>query len=156
MVYGATMFKSLLLISCLVFVVGCGDESVSEPTVWLGDATADNLDVLIAGRYIDITGSLIVSGSQTGILTVPQLRSVGGRVEITHNTRLTRIDLPQLQSVGGFFKLSDNHSLTSLNMPRLQSVGGAGGWWGGGFSIFDNDNLTDCDLGSYTEENCPR
>ena len=30
--YGVAMFRLLLLISCLGFVVGCGDESVSEPT----------------------------------------------------------------------------------------------------------------------------
>ena len=31
--YGATMFKSLLLISCLGSIVGCGEDSEIEPTV---------------------------------------------------------------------------------------------------------------------------
>ena len=31
--YGVAMFRLLLLISCLGFVVGCGEDSVAEPTV---------------------------------------------------------------------------------------------------------------------------
>ena len=64
--YGVAMLRSLLLISCLVFVVGCVEASVIEPTVaepkvWVGDATGDDLDMLASERYTAITGE---SGNQ--------------------------------------------------------------------------------------------
>ena len=31
--YGVAMLRLLLIISCLGFVVGCGEDSVAEPTV---------------------------------------------------------------------------------------------------------------------------
>ena len=142
--YGVAMFRLLLLISCLGFVIGCGDESVSEPTVaaptvveptvveptaaepkvWHGDATEDDLDMLASERYTAITGDLLIRESQLTAITMPQLLSVGGYVHVHNNKSLTSIDLPQLQSVGGYVSMAINKALTTIDLSQLQSVGG--------------------------------
>ena len=148
MCYGVAMFRLLLLISCLGFVIGCGDESVSEPTVmettaaerrvWFGDATEDDLDILIAGHYTEITGNLEISYTQIDTITLPHLQSVSGFFTIDGNDNLTGVDLPQLQSVGEI-SISDNNNLTSITVPQLQSVSG-------GVYIYDSTTLTSIDF----------
>ena len=149
--YGVAMFRLLLLISCLGFVVGCGEcteveptvveptvveptvmeptvvePTVVEPRVWVGDATEDDLDMLIAGLYTEITGNLIITESETNTITLslPLLQSVGGNVYIYDNPHLTTIDLPQLLSVGGYVNIASNATLTTVTLPKLQTVGG--------------------------------
>ena len=103
------MFKSLLLISCLVFVVGCGEDSETEPTVaepklWVGDATGDDLDMLASERYTAITGNLVIKNSQIDAIDLPHLQSVDGNVFIGSNPILTTISMStqlKLQGING-------------------------------------------------------
>ncbi len=106
--YGVAMFRLLLLISCLGFVIGYGGESVAkprvaeptvaesasvEPKVWQGDVTTLE-DLNRVGSYTEITGNLIVNW----------------------NTTLTTIDMPQLQSVGGYIEIINNNNLTTRKL----------------------------------------
>ena len=138
--YGVAMFRLVLIISCLGFVVGCIDGSASEPMVmeptameptvmeptsvepklWFGDAEGDsNLDRLVSGRYTEIVGSLIIHGSQTDTIDLPHLQVIDGDVSIREGDNLTSIGFPQLQSVGGDFGIAYNKSLTTLALPRV-------------------------------------
>ena len=167
--YGVAMFKSLLLISCLGFVVGCGDESEK---VWFGDATENDLNRLIAGRYTKITGRLIITGSPKKAIDLPQLRSVDGGVIIKKSHSLTTISMPHLKTIGGPLVISSSHGLTSISFPQLETIGGRVEISnndtlttltlpqlqsvGGGVDLSESPLLTDCDLGSYTEQHCPQ
>ena len=150
------MFRLLLLISCLGFVIGYGGESVAkskaaEPKVWFGDAEGDNdLDRLASGGYTKITGALIVPKGQKKPIDLPQLKTIGGGLAMAVNDNLTSISMPRLQSIGGGFSITDNRNrkLTTIDMPQLQTVEG----W---LDISETPILTDCDLGSYTVEYCP-
>ena len=122
--YGATMFRLLLLISCLVFVVGCGDESEAKPKIWVGNVWVGDLDGFVSGGYTVITGSLIILGRQIDTIDMPLLEAIGGDVDIVNNNRLTSIYLPQLQAIGGEVNIKRNENLTTLTTPQLELVGG--------------------------------
>ena len=66
---------------------------------------------------------------------------------ITDNDNLRSISLPQLQLISGDFFIGFNDSLTTIDLPQLKTVGGD-------VDVYNN-NLTGCDLGSYTEQYCP-
>ena len=167
--YGVAMFRLLLLISCLGFVISCGDESVSEPTaaeptvaeptvaeptiveprVWVGDVnTVEDLNRV--GSYTEITGDLWIQQINDNLTSIdlPHLQTIGGYFWIEGNDNLTTITLPQLQSVGDGFVISNSESLTSIDLPHLQTIVGY-------IVMPESPQLTDCDLGSFTEQLCP-
>ena len=148
------MFKSLLLISCLGFVVGCGEcteveptvveptvaePTVAEPTVveptiveptaveptvvdprvWVGDATEDDLDMLFAGLYTEITGNLIFGDTRRNTFDLPQLETIGGNLVIFNNSFLPTTSLPQLQSVGGYVNITYNSGPISHRLATI-------------------------------------
>ena len=76
-----------------------------------------------------------------------QLQTIDRYIEIHDNGSLTSITMSQLQTIGGNVEIRYNASLTSIDLPQLQTIGG-------NVDINDND-ITDCDLGSYSNQYCP-
>ena len=81
-------------------------------------------------------------------ITLPQLQSIEGALNLfsLHNT--TDILMPQLQEIGKWIEIKDSSSITNIALPQLQSV------WGS-FYFDENFQPTQCDLGSYTNAECP-
>ena len=131
----------------------------------------DNLTSIDLPQLQSIGGGFIIGSN--GILAsvdLPQLQSIDGNVILGGNDSLASIDLPQLQSIGGWVKVSGNDTITAIDLPQLQSVGDDILIEGSNdnlatisfpqLQVVDGDvyilgDLTDCDLGSYTEQYCP-
>ncbi len=88
-----------------------------------------------------------VTSVQLTNIDLSQLQTIGDHIKIRHNASLTSIDLPRLQTIGNSIEIRYNASLTSITMSQLQTIGG-------NVDINDND-ITDCDLGSYSNQYCP-
>ena len=80
-------------------------------------------------------------------IDLSQLQTIGDHIEIHDNGSLTSIDLPQLETIGGLIAIFVNFNLTSIDLPQLQTIGE-------NVDINDND-IADCDLGSYSNQYCP-
>jgi len=87
-----------------------------------------------------IPGNVLVEGTDiTNLDGLANLESIGGRLDIWHNSVLTNLGgLSSLESVGGL-KIWDNSALTNLEgLSSLRSIGGF-------FYIQDNSSLTNID-----------
>ena len=154
--YGVAMFRLLLIISCLGFVIGCGDESVSEstaaeptvvePTVMEPTAAEPTVmePTVVEPTVVEptVVEPRIWAGDATGD-DLDELAS-GGYTEITGGLsigegRIGTIDLSQLETIGGGVQIYENPNLTTITMPQLQSIGGY-------FWVDYNNNLTTIDL----------
>ena len=105
-------------------------------------------------------------------ILLPALISVDATVEIEYNESLEEISLPSLTTIGRSLYIIDNDAMTDISLPVLTSADY--------ISIGYNDELTDvsipnlmyleddsiglylnryltnCDLGNYTEQECPQ
>ena len=81
-------------------------------------------------------------------ITLPQLQSIEGHLEFRSIYSTLNILIPQLQTVGRDFRIKTSRRITSIALPQLQSVGGI-------FEFGERFNPTQCDLGSYTNDECP-
>ena len=80
-------------------------------------------------------------------LVLPRLQSVDGDIAFSGNVITDTVSMPQLQSIGHNLEVIDT-LLSTIDMPQLQSVGGV-------FKFDDRLNPTECNLGSYTDAQCP-
>ena len=122
----------------------------------------------------------IILDSNDGLTSIsfPVLKDVFGRFSLNNNNSLTEIYLPVLESSPDVL-ITDNLELTSISMPVLISIGKDNresirghllmknnaaltsilmpslNFIEGDIIIEDNDAVTDCDLGSYSEDYCP-
>ena len=160
--YGVAMFRLLLLISCLGFVIGCGDESVSEPTAaeptvmepTVVEPTVVEPTVVeptvVEPTVVEptVVEPRVWVGDARGDNDLDRLVS-GLYTEITGDLTIIlgqtdTIDLPHLKTVGGDFWISSNFYLTTVDLPQLQSVGGQIS--GGQIRINNHPTLTSVDL----------
>ena len=80
-------------------------------------------------------------------LVLPQLQTVDGDIAFSGNFPIDTISMPQLQSIGHNLEFRDI-LYSTIDMPQLQTVGGI-------FRFDENFNPTECNLGSYTDAQCP-
>ena len=57
------------------------------------------------------------------------------------------LSLPELTTVNGYIRIKNNAALTEISFPVLTTVSE--------IYLSDNVSLNDCDLGSYTNSDCP-
>ena len=80
-------------------------------------------------------------------LVLPRLQSVDGDIAFSGNVIMDTVSMPQLQSIGHNLEVIDT-LLSTIDMPQLQTVGGV-------FKFDDRLNPVECNLGSYTDAQCP-
>src|SRR5690606_16521293 len=86
----------------------------------------------------EVSGNLTIQGANiTDLTPLSNLTSIGGYLEIYHNSSLINLDeLSNLTSVGGYLDIYDNSNLTNLDgLSNLTSLGGH-------LYISNNSNLT--------------
>ena len=83
-------------------------------------------------------------------ISLPSLTTIMYGLYITDDDALTELSLPLLTTVNRI-RISYNDELTDVSMPILTSVENDGD---DRISIFLNRYLTNCDLGSYTDQYC--
>ena len=85
-------------------------------------------------------------------ISLPSLTTIMYGLYITDDDALTEFSLPLLTTVGGKIRISYNDELTDISIPTLTSVDNDEN---DSDYIFLNRYLTNCDLGSYTDQYCP-
>ena len=104
------------------------------------------------GVFIQIGLHFFDNNSSPEHLVLPQLQSVEGDVGFEWNSGINIISMPQLQSIGHNLEFrhafSSTVDLSTIDMPQLQTVGGI-------FRFDSSFNPTECNLGSYTDAQCP-
>jgi hypothetical protein len=91
-------------------------------------------DAAEADLYSEITGDLVIESSYEGVLELPNLVTIGGRLDvqsplINNNTavdygRMTELHLPNLETIGGALYLYLLTALVETDFRNLTSVGG--------------------------------
>ncbi len=83
-----------------------------------------------------VTGSLVVSKTNAGWVSLPALETVGGSFEIAGNAKLDALWMPSLVAVDGSLVIESNHQLgasqpdgdaervVSVDLPTLERIGG--------------------------------
>jgi hypothetical protein len=71
-----------------------------------------------------ITGDRGIYVSTATSLVNPALTRAEGKLDISYNTMLARIDFASLSFVGGLLGIIDNPALTLASLPRLSQVQG--------------------------------
>jgi hypothetical protein len=100
-----------------------------------GDAKiASDSDVLLYASFSKITGKLHIGGMQVTSIKLPNLREVGGDVEIMGTALRTLSGLDSLETVGGELSIMDNASIRDITLPELATVSKS-------FIIRDNGSL---------------
>ena len=125
-------------------------------------AVTDESDLSSLEPYSCIVGSLLIDASGLASLSLPNLVSISGYLQISSNSALAEVDLCALTSVGLYLGITFNAALTDVDLSSLSSVGwslvvanndaltGVSGlssldWLGGGLEIIDNDALANLD-----------
>ena len=99
-------------------------------------------------------GSLAISYSDALTeVSLPALTTIGRSLYITDDDALTEFSLPLLTTLGGYIKISYNDELTDFSIPALTSIEDS--IENDSDYFFLNRYLTNCDLGSYTDQYCP-
>ena len=99
-------------------------------------------------------GSLWISYSDALTeVSLPALTTIGHSLYITDDDALTEFSLPLLTTLGGYIKISYNDELTDFSIPALTSMEDS--IENDSDYFFLNRYLTNCDLGSYTDQYCP-
>jgi len=107
-----------------------------------GDAKiASDSDVLLYASFSKITGKLFIGGMQVTSIKLPNLKEVGGDVEVIATGLRTLSGLDTLETVGGELSIMDNASLRDVALPELKTVAKS-------FIIRDNGSLDH--LGEFT------
>lgn len=80
-------------------------------------------------------------------INLPVLTTVNDDIVIRNNTTLIAVSFPVLTTVNDDLIIEHNDALTGFSFPVLTTVS----------DIYINNNvsLTDCELGSYTDSDCP-
>ena len=106
-------------------------------------------------------GSLIFSNLRVGDflnIALPQLQSIKGHLRFNLIYSTTDILIPQLQTIGKSLEIEYSSGITGIDLPQLQSVGESFDPVDAGEESFNFDEYfepTQCDLGSYTNAECP-
>ena len=80
-------------------------------------------------------------------LVLPQLQSVEGDIVFKRNSGINTISMPQLQNIGHNLEF-ENSFISNIELPQLQFIGGV-------FRFDDRFSPAECNLGSYTNAQCP-
>ena len=116
---------------------------------YIGINNNDALEEINLSGLTTLLGSLsIYNNIRLTTITMPVLISIESySLRIEKNNSLTTLSLPVLTTVNADISITENDALTGISLPVLTTVGG--------IYIIDNDVLTACDLGSYTDSYCP-
>ena len=99
------------------------------------------------GVFIQLGFQFSTNSSSLENLVLPQLQSVDGDIAFVRNSGINTISMPQLQNIGHNLEL-ENSFISNIELPQLQFIGGI-------FRFDENFNPAECNLGSYTNAQCP-
>jgi len=123
-------------------IPGAGGDTARVPPVHLDDPVSpplsttqevacegsmtisDDVSYAAAAMCTTITGSLTVDPAFSDPeISLPQLASVGGDIQVWNTVQLASLDMPLLRSIGNNFIAYYNQNLSYLTVPLLCAVG---------------------------------
>jgi hypothetical protein len=125
----------------------CSPEA--KERILTGDAKiATAADVEELAQYTEITGRLTVKRADVSEITLPHLRSIGGKLYVQKNAKLTALRLPALQAIGSddgdVAVIERNQALVEVSLGGLKTAAYQ-------IAVRNNDALERIDLGSLVE-----
>jgi hypothetical protein len=99
-----------------------------------GDYVIENsVDVALLAGVEEITGDLVFMESSSTAswtprawsITLPDLQSVGGTIQISSTLHVESLSLPSLTTVGGDLRVEGTYTLAMVEVPSLRTIGGA-------------------------------
>lgn len=98
---------------------------------WANNMTFRNVSEVSIPSLASINGSMGFYANFFESLSAPNLTLVGQTLAFVSNEDLTNISMPELKTVGGGLQLANNTALKTIDgFPRLQTVGGALDFYG--------------------------
>lgn len=95
-----------------------------EPGVFAGSWRVAELGLAGLAAFYEVTGDLVVSGTDLAAVVLYDLVRVGGDVVVCDNDVLANLNLAGLEEVGGTLSVCRNPGLDSVSAPDLAHVGG--------------------------------
>ena len=101
------------------------DLELGETNTLMGSYTIENqLDLEALQGFTEITGHLLLRAQGLEVIELPNLRRIGGDLRTGNsNGSLQELVLPQLETVGGRVELEFMRNLVSVDLPCLVSSG---------------------------------
>jgi hypothetical protein len=136
--------------ACACLMIGLGACTPEEKDrVFTGDATiATAADAANLAQYTEITGRLTVKRAAIRKLSLPRLRSIGGKLYVQKNADLISLRLPALASIGSdegdVAIIERNPALAEIDLGGLKTAAYQ-------ISVRNNDVLERIDLGALAE-----
>jgi hypothetical protein len=150
---------TVLLVLVLVLVTGCADSAGmdSGSAAKRGDASAEPCphgkldgsyaimssgDAAAIAACTEISKDLTVSGNKLSKLSLPKLKAIGGALNVTDATALTRFDFSSLTTVAKELLIDANPVLSTFSVPVLDNCET--------LLVTNNPKLKDFDLAKLT------
>ncbi len=111
-------------------IIGHGAMSFEVAGLFLHDeedtdsASPAKNTLLTAPRLAEVLGNVNISGTRIESLTLPNLATIGGSMEVKSNSILQAISLPELTHVKGALSIEDNPEVTNISTPSLLDTTG--------------------------------
>jgi len=103
---------------------------VSFPNlIWANNMTFRNVSSVSIPSLATVNGSLILDENYFTSISAPNLTDVGmvgnGSLAFVANPQLTNITIPNIKYIGGGVQVANNSALQTISFPVLATVGGA-------------------------------